>query len=206
MGQKALFLDASRCTGCKTCVYACKDAYDLRVGLTYRRVYECTGGETVKDEMGIVHSTCLTYYLSVSCCHCSQPVCTEVCPTRAMAKDTVTGLVSVDAMRCIGCGYCHLACPYGAPTVDKEKGHSVKCDGCKARVDHGEAPVCVLACPARALKFGDLETIATLGDRADVFPLPPAETTYPNFFVKKNHDMETAADKVVVIANEAEVR
>lgn len=206
MGQKAFFFDGTRCTGCKTCVYACKDAYDLTVGNNYRKVYECTGGETTKAEDGTISSTCFSYYVALSCCHCSAPVCTEVCPTRAMAKDEETGLVSVDTMRCIGCGYCHLACPYNAPHVDEEKGHSVKCDGCIDRVAQGETPLCVLSCPARALQFGDVETIGSLGERAEMFPLPPLDVTCPNLFVKTNIDMRPSGAQDVAIANEAEVR
>lgn len=67
-----------------------------------------------------------------------------------MHKNAETGLVAVDAAKCIGCGYCHMACPYNAPKVDREKGHSVKCDGCSERVASGNQPLCVRACvPAR---------------------------------------------------------
>lgn len=206
MGQLAFFFDATRCTGCKTCIFACKDAYDLGVGSTYRKVYECTGGETTKAADGTISTSCFSYYVSLSCCHCGVPVCTEVCPTRAMAKDEETGLVCVDTMRCIGCGYCHLACPYDAPRVDAEKGHSVKCDGCKDRVAKGETPLCVAACPARALRFGDVDAMSAAGQRAEMFPLPAVDVTYPNLFVKTSRDMRPAGAQDVTIANEAEVR
>lgn len=206
MSQLAFFFDGTRCTGCKTCIYACKDAYDLTVGNYYRKVYECTGGETTKAADGSISTSCFSYYVSLSCCHCTEPVCTEVCPTRAMAKDEETGLVCVDAMRCIGCGYCHLACPYNAPHVDTEKGHSVKCDGCKDLVMRGETPVCVAACPARALSYGDASAMEKLGERAEVFPLPPLEATCPNLFIKANRDMCPVEASNVSIANENEVR
>ena len=206
MGQLAFFFDGTRCTGCKTCMFACKDAYDLGVGNDYRKVYECTGGETTKAADGTISTSCFSYYVSLSCCHCASPVCTEVCPTRAMAKDEETGLGCVDAKRCIGCGYCHLACPYNAPHVDAEKGHSVKCDGCRDLVAQGKTPVCVAACPARALQFGDVDTMAALGERADIFPLPPADITYSNLFIKPNRDMRTPDAQDVALANEAEVK
>ena len=52
MSQQAFFFDGTRCSGCKTCMFACKDAYDLDVGTAYRRVYEYTGGDTVRADDG----------------------------------------------------------------------------------------------------------------------------------------------------------
>ena len=97
-----------------------------------------------------------------------------------MHKDE-RGLVSVDAARCIGCGYCALSCPYRAPKVDRDAGRSVKCDGCTRRVAEGGAPVCVEACPLRALDFGPIDELREkYGAVADVPPLPDATATSPN--------------------------
>ena len=52
MSQQAFFFDGTRCSGCKTCMFACKDAYDLDVGTAYRRVLEYTGGDTVRNGDG----------------------------------------------------------------------------------------------------------------------------------------------------------
>lgn len=178
MTQYAFYFDGSRCTGCKTCEFACKDYKDLDLGFAYRKVYETELGETVRDEAGCISTTCVTYYVSMSCNHCDSPACVDVCPTGAMHKDAETGLVSVDTAKCIGCGYCHMACPYNAPKVDRSKGHSVKCDGCAERVAAGEKPVCVEACPARALDFGTVEEMSALGELAAIAPLPdPSYTT-----------------------------
>ena len=158
MSQYAFHFDGTRCTGCKTCEFACKDFRDLQVGFAYRKVYEVTYGETTKDSNGCFATSCTSYPLSLACNHCDDPACTHVCPTGAMHKDAETGLVSVDAEKCVGCGYCHMACPYNAPKVDREKGHSVKCDGCAERVAAGRKPVCVEACPARALDSASRRT------------------------------------------------
>ncbi|WP_080801938.1 4Fe-4S dicluster domain-containing protein [Arabiibacter massiliensis] len=206
MAQQAFFFDMTRCSGCKTCELACKDAYDLKVGTTYRRVYEYAGGETTKDAQGCCTSTCFGYYVALSCCHCDDPACVKVCPTEAMHKEPGTGLVRVDARMCIGCGYCHLSCPYDAPKVDREKGHSVKCDGCADRVAAGGAPVCVEACPARALAFGPADEMAKRGERANVAPLPEAAVTVPNLFVRPCADARAAGSKDGRIENPLEVQ
>ena len=52
MTQYGFHFDGTRCTGCKTCVLACKDKNNLDVGMAYRRVCEYTGGTTEKGADG----------------------------------------------------------------------------------------------------------------------------------------------------------
>lgn len=205
MTRYAFHFDGTRCTGCKTCEMACKDFKDLSVGIAFRKVYEVTLGTTERDANGCITSSCVSYPLSMSCNHCDDPACTKVCPTTAMHKDPETGLVSVDVDKCIGCGYCHMACPYNAPKVDREKGHSVKCDGCAERVAAGEKPVCVEACPARALDFGTIEKMAKLGERGNIAPLPEPTYTKPNLFIKASADALPAGDENGKVVNPLEV-
>lgn len=204
MTQYAFYFDGTRCTGCKTCEFACKDYKDLDVGIAYRKVYEVTLGDT-KKEGGSIVTTCVSYPLSMSCNHCDNPACTKVCPTGAMHKDAETGLVSVDANKCVGCGYCHMACPYNAPKVDRTKGHSVKCDGCAERVATGEKPVCVEACPARALDFGPVEEMDKLGERGAIAPLPEPTYTHPNIYIKPSQDALPVGDAKGKVVNPLEV-
>lgn len=176
----AFHSNVARCTGCKACVLACKDAHDLGPETAFRQVYEYGGGSWERHDDGTVSSDAFAYYVSVACNHCANPACLRVCPTGAMHKDE-NGLVTVDAQRCIGCGYCALSCPYRAPKVDRKVGHSVKCDGCADRVAAGQSPLCVEACPRRALDFGPADTLAErFGDEASVPPLPPATATAPH--------------------------
>ena len=205
MTRYAFHFDGTRCTGCKTCEMACKDFKDLSVGTAVRKVYEVTLGTTERDANGCITSSCVSYPLSMSCNHCDDPACTKVCPTTAMHKDPETGLVSVDVDKCIGCGYCHMACPYNAPKVDREKGHSVKCDGCAERVAAGEKPVCVEACPARALDFGTIEEMAKLGERGNIAPLPEPTYTKPNLYIKASADALPAGDENGKVVNPLEV-
>ena len=206
MTRYAFHFDGTRCTGCKTCEMACKDFKDLSVGTAFRKVYEVTLGTTERDANGCITSSCVSYPLSMSCNHCDDPACTKVCPTTAMHKDPETGLVSVDVDKCIGCGYCHMACPYNAPKVDREKGHSVKCNGCAERVAEGKNPICVDACPLRALDFGPIEDIRKKYDGVDsVPPLPDASYTHPNIVVKKCPAAARAKNVAGLVANPLEV-
>ena len=195
MTQYGFHFNAKRCTGCKTCQLACKDYKNLADDVSFRKVYEYGGGACTTNADGTVSPTTFTYYVSVSCQHCDNPACTKVCPTGAMHKDAETGLVSVDESKCIGCGYCHMACPYNAPKVDRSVGHSVKCDGCKDRVAEGKNPICVEACPLRALEFGPVSEISSDGDRADIAPLPRKSITDPNLYiVEPNHAQPSDAN------------
>ena len=168
MSQQAFYFDGTRCTGCKTCQMACKDYKNIDLGISFRHVYEVTIGDTVKDADGILTTTCVSYPLSMSCNHCDSPICFEKCPQSAIIKDADTGLMSIDEEQCIGCGTCAIVCPYNAPKVDEEKKKAVRCNGCAERVAAGEKPVCVEACPARALDFGTAEEMAKMGERGNI--------------------------------------
>lgn len=196
MTQYGFYFDSSRCTGCRTCEMACKDYKDLTTDIAFRHVYDCEGGQWEEGADGAFTQTCFVYHVSLSCQHCDDPACVKVCPTTAMHKDEETGLVSVDADKCIGCGYCHMACPYNAPKVDREKGHSVKCDGCAERVAEGKAPICVDACPLRALDFGPIDELRSTYEGTDsVPPLPEASYTSPNIVVKECPAAKLAENK-----------
>jgi anaerobic dimethyl sulfoxide reductase subunit B (iron-sulfur subunit) len=207
MAQYAFYLDGTRCTGCKCCTFACKDKNDLEVGFAYRKVYEYTYGSTTAAGDGTYSSDCCSYFFSQPCNHCDNPACTAVCPTGAMHKDPDTGLVSVNADVCIGCGYCVMACPYNVPKVDREKGHSTKCDGCIELVKQGRKPVCVLSCPNRAIGFDTVDKIMTMPDvvRLDIAPMPAPSYTNPNSWIKKSPDMKTTGDTTGSLTNPLEV-
>ncbi|MBR2834397.1 MAG: 4Fe-4S binding protein [Coriobacteriales bacterium] len=205
MAQKAFFYDMTRCTGCKTCVFACKDKNDLDLGKKFRTVYEIAGGETTRDESGVINTTCISYYISIACAHCDNPACVTACPTGAMQKEKETGIVRNNPETCIGCGACVEACPYGAPIIDADLGIARKCDGCRDYIEAGMTPVCVAACPALALRFGDVEEMSALGERISVAPLPDAEVTGPNIYVKPCRDAQPAGSDAVAVINPLEI-
>jgi anaerobic dimethyl sulfoxide reductase subunit B (iron-sulfur subunit) len=111
--------------------------------------------------------------------HCEVPICVEVCPTQALYQRE-DGIVLLDVDRCMGCGYCEMACPYRAPQFDPDRKVMTKCDFCSDLLDLGSAPACVSACQMRVLLFGDIEELRnTYGKVDDIFPLPNPELTSP---------------------------
>ena len=205
MTQYGFYFDGTRCTGCKTCVLACKDRFDLPSEIANRQVIEYEGGSWERDADDCWTTSSFTYYLSVACNHCDDPACTAACPVGAVHKDEETGLVLPNDDTCIGCGACAMACPYGAPHVDEQLGHMVKCTGCADRVAEGRQPVCVEACPQRALAFGEIKDLrAAHGDLAAIAPLPDPSQTGPNVVLTEPAGAEAwdAADGAIVNAAE----
>ncbi len=206
MAQYGFAFNAAYCNGCKTCMLACKDRYDLDGETNFRRVFEYGGGKAYFDENGLLANDCFGYYLSISCNHCDDPACVKVCPTAAMTKDAETGLVHVDESRCIGCAYCEMACPYGNPSISAETGHSHKCTGCIDRVKEGKSPICVEACPQRALRFGKIDELREqFGGDANIAPLPDSSYTSPNFVIAPCSQTRPSGDAEGRILNPPEV-
>ena len=55
-----------------------------------------------------------------------------------------------------------------------------KCNFCEDLVAQGKNPVCVDACPMRALEFGELSELrAKYGSQNAIEPLPPSNLTSP---------------------------
>ena len=183
MKQHGFHVDIFKCTGCKTCEMACKDAHDLEVGVNWRRIYEYTGGDWTRDG-ACWNQNVFSYYVSLSCNHCEKPACVKACPSGAMHKRSEDGLVVVNGEVCVGCKYCEMACPYGAPQYNPAVRHMTKCTGCYDLLAEGLKPICVAACPLRALEFGPMDELRTkYGRGVTVAPLPVSTLTTPNLLV-----------------------
>ena len=96
------------------------------------------------------------------CMHCEQPTCAEVCPADAI-KRTGDGVVqSARKPRCIACGNCVVACPFGVPELYADRQIMMKCDMCYDRTSIGKKPMCATVCPSQALFFGTRQEVETL--------------------------------------------
>lgn len=177
--QFAFYFDASACVGCKACQIACKDKHDLPIGVLWRRVIEYGGGNWVPYGASYYPNNIYSYFLSVSCMHCEQPPCADVCPTKAITKRE-DGAVLINQDLCVGCRYCEWACPYGAPQFNEAIGVMTKCTSCTDLRDAGQPPECVSACAMRCLDFGELSELRVkYGDVNAIAPLPSGEISQP---------------------------
>lgn len=169
--QIGFFVDTTRCTNCRTCEIACKDFNDAAAGQRIRRVRTFEGGEFPKV---------FAYNISMSCNHCEDPICVKNCPARAYTKRVSDGIVVHDPERCIGCRYCTWLCPYGAPQYDPKAGRVKKCNLCLEEIGRGGSPICVTACPMRAIEVKALdEIVRQVGATIYVRNLPSPEMTRP---------------------------
>jgi Fe-S-cluster-containing dehydrogenase component len=143
-----LFVDPNRCIGCRACVEACS---------------ECPshGGQAM------IHLDFLERAASVQtaptvCMHCVEPACAAVCPADAIKIDAEGIVLSATTDRCIGCGSCALACPFGVPIVHEDRQLMMKCDLCYDRTAVGLKPMCATVCPSGALFYGPREEVEDL--------------------------------------------
>lgn len=185
MAQKGFFIDVSRCVGCRTCTIACADLNNTPIGIYNRTVKAYEGGTWEPCTDGTWRPNVFAYYIPIACNECTEPACVAVCPVKAHYKRKEDGLVLVDLQKCIGCGACVQACPYGAPKLNPQIGKVVKCDACVARTSRGLAPVCVEACVERAIDFGDIDELRKkYGTTDSIAPLPDGSKTKPNLVIK----------------------
>jgi Fe-S-cluster-containing dehydrogenase component len=142
------FIDPNRCIGCESCVQACTEC-DTHRGHSMIHL----------EYIDRSHST---QTVPIVCMHCEQPTCAEVCPADAI-KRTDDGIVqSARKPRCIACGNCVLACPFGVPELYEDFQIMMKCDMCYDRSSVGRKPMCATVCPSQALFFGTREQIEQL--------------------------------------------
>ncbi|HSO28550.1 MAG TPA: 4Fe-4S dicluster domain-containing protein [Candidatus Sulfomarinibacteraceae bacterium] len=175
-------VDSGSCIGCGLCVLACKEENEVTEDARFARTWverhaETTDGARYVDSPeggadgfppastapGAEGKTIANAFFEPRLCmQCEEPPCTSVCPVGATYK-TEDGIVLVDPRRCIGCGYCVVACPYGAryiaPAADRSPndtpGVADKCTWCYHRIARGSLPACVEVCPVGARRFGD---------------------------------------------------
>ncbi|MFW6297123.1 MAG: 4Fe-4S dicluster domain-containing protein [Desulfosalsimonas sp.] len=156
MEQMGIYFDQTRCTGCYTCVIACKDLHDTPAGTAGLMRVTCFEQGRFPDLFAA--------YLAFACGHCENPPCMAVCPENAISKRKSDGIVTVDADKCAGNSECPekclKACPWDAPCFGtKQDAKMQKCDLCAGRLDQGKKPVCEEACPMYAIEIAPLKEL-----------------------------------------------
>ncbi len=172
MGRVKFYCDEGRCIDCGGCVVACKEAHEVPVGVNRRRVVTINEGIEGREVS-----------LSVACMHCADAPCQQVCPTDCFYI-RADGIVLHDKEKCIGCGYCLYACPFGAPQFPQNgafgtKGKMDKCTFCAGgpeethseaefhaygqnRIAEGKVPMCAAMCSTKALLAGDSDEVSSI--------------------------------------------
>ncbi|MEW6556552.1 MAG: 4Fe-4S dicluster domain-containing protein [Elusimicrobiota bacterium] len=134
--MKYLNIDVTKCSGCRMCELACSFIKEKKIVPNLARI-------NVVADFGKGLS------IPIVCMQCENAPCINICPTKALSKNFVTGAVIVSNKKCIGCKLCTTVCPYGAIVFIPEKKYVVKCDLCD-----GE-PTCVKFCCTGALRYDE---------------------------------------------------
>jgi len=145
MPIKTMFIDPSRCIGCRACEAACREC-DTHKGESMIMIDFVDRGVSVATQPTL-------------CMHCEDPVapCAQVCPAQAIFISEEGVVQQADPSRCIGCQNCVYACPFGVPKFDLEARLMKKCNLCYDRTVQGLQPWCAQACPTSAIWYGDYE-------------------------------------------------
>ena len=168
MTQLAIVTDLDRCVGCLACNVGCKVVNDVPIGNYWNKILRI--GPVTKEGGSGQYPDVEMYFLNVSCQHCANPSCVDVCPTGASFK-AEDGVVHIDEELCIGCQSCMMACPYGVRYLNEDTGVVEKCTMCAERVaEEGVLPQCVSQCCGMARWYGDLD------EGLDSFEGPRGET------------------------------
>jgi Fe-S-cluster-containing dehydrogenase component len=169
-GKRPLYayaVDTSRCIGCCACMRGCRAENDVpkdRYRTWVERYRVLSNGEVQVDVAANDQfvfqdpppaDITKAFFVPKLCNHCEKSVCSQVCPIGA-SYETPEGVVLVDTKRCVGCGYCVQACPYGCRFIHPETHMASKCTLCYHRITRGLLPACVQSCPKGARMFGDL--------------------------------------------------
>ena len=160
--KRAHVIDLDRCSGCDSCIVACKFENNVTLGHYWNRVMSIgPTGEYPEINM---------YWLPVACQQCEDAPCISVCPTGASYRDSDNDVVLIDKEKCIGCSNCLYSCPYGVRQLNEDLGVMEKCTLCNhltAVSDGNEniddtfdpahaVPPCCHNCSTGARHFGDL--------------------------------------------------
>ena len=155
--KNVIVVYADRCVGCKTCEIACAVAHSKSGDVIGAAVEDPRPKTRVQVQKGE------DLNVPLHCRQCAKAQCIEICPADALVRESAETPITVDHEACKKCRFCTLACPYGMVRMDEEGKMILKCDQCYARVQTGELPACVEACPTGALAYGALDDADAAG-------------------------------------------
>jgi len=178
--QYGFFFDQSRCIGCQNCAISCKSWNMIPAGPTkLARLFQWETGSFPDVRVNTLFAPCY---------HCQNPVCIEAA-NGAMYKEPDYGAVLIDPSKATDSSLRDAwnVCPYGAIVFDSDSptANASKCNMCIDRLTQNMLPVCVLACPMRALDFGPMSELQSkYGTNADLTGVPSSSTTSPSVVFK----------------------
>jgi Fe-S-cluster-containing hydrogenase component 2 len=134
VNRKTLIITPDRCTACRTCELACSFRHGEPGKPAATRIHAFDRGGEPRNVV-------------LTCFQCDDAACIRACPVEALVRAEDTDAVVVVEERCIACGACAAACPFGQIEVDYLRLKAYKCNLCDG------APACATFCPTKALEW-----------------------------------------------------
>jgi len=172
-------VDVTKCVDCRACVIQCKDEYALNDYPPYSAGMPFTGQKWIRVE-NLERGTFPKVKFSsmpILCMQCDNPPCQAAATGGAVYKRP-DGIVIIDPVKSKGQKQLVAACPYGVIYYNEEKDIPQKCTFCAHRLEKGQVPRCMMACPGDAIKIGEYAEIwkhAAGGESAPFHPEYKAE-------------------------------
>jgi len=116
-------------------------------------------GQTWMKDVQVVSGTSpnlQSRFVYEPCMQCSNAPCIAAATGGAVSARP-DGIVLIDPVKSVGQKNIMSACPYGRIYWNSTLNIPQKCTFCAHRIDNGQNPKCVDACPMSAITFGDLD-------------------------------------------------
>lgn len=134
MPKRLSVIDPERCVGCQCCMFACT----RRLG----------PGGLATSRIGVHSIGGIRRGFAVTVCRaCPDPPCARACPVEALTVREGGGVL-FHADRCLGCGNCVEACPFGAVFWDPNQNKPLICVYCG---------ICAQYCPYDVIALQEIE-------------------------------------------------
>lgn len=145
----------------------------------------------IQHAKGLVNGEEIEITIPRRCMHCENPPCVKLCPWGA-AKQEENGLSRIDSDICLGGSKCKKVCPWHIP--ERQTGTGIyldilpslagngvmyKCDRCYDKLEQGEIPACIEACP---------QDVQTIGPRNEIIKKAHALAKKMNGYIYGEHE------------------
>lgn len=187
---KSIFVDLSRCTGCRGCQVACKQwkklpAEKTKQTGTYQNPPDLSHQtlKIVRFSEEVVNGSLEWLFFPEQCRHCTMAPCkfeADMYDSEAIYHDEKTGaVVFTEKIKSVPAKALREACPYDIPRAFPDDQGGAKCDFCFDRISNDMVPSCVLTCPTGCMYYGSTDEMLELAYKR----LDEVKKEYPDAYL-----------------------